>query len=150
MWKTVVNMPELTLLERIEALESEEKETEETLAEKEIRSIIGHLRKLLNSNKGSVQIADDYGMPDMTVFAGGGISETMEKIEKAVLEVVRKYEKRLSKIKVKIESNETDVLNINFRLEGVLTRHENTPVFLETSVQPGGKFRIKRQGNTIV
>ncbi len=143
-------MPELTLLERIESFESEEKEIEENPAEKEIRSIIAHLRKLLNTNKGSVQIADDYGMPDMTVFAGGGISETMEKIEKAVFEVVRKYEKRLSKVKVKIESNGNDVLNINFRLEGVLTRYENTPVFLETSVRPGGKFRIKGQGNTIV
>lgn len=143
-------MHELTLLERIASLESEEKEVEETSAEKEMRSIIRHLRKLLNTNKGSVQISDEYGMPDMTIFAGGGISETMEKIEKAVLEVVKKYEKRLSKVKVKIESNENDVLNINFRLEGVLTRHENTPVFLETSVHPGGKFRIKRQGNTIV
>ena len=143
-------MHELTLLERIAFLESEEKEIADNSTEIEMRSIIGHLRKLLNTNKGSVQIAEDYGMPDMTVFAGGGISETMEKIEKAILEVVRKYEKRLLKIKVKIESNENDVLNINFRLEGVLTRHEDTPVFLETSVQPGGKFKIKRQGNKIV
>jgi len=143
-------MQELTLLERIASLESEEKQIEENSAEKEMRSIIGHLRKLLNTNKGSVQISEDYGMPDMTVFAGGGVSETMEKIEKAVLEVVKKYEKRLLKVKIKIESNENDVLNINFRLEGVLTRYENTPVFLETSVQPGGKFKIKRQGNTIV
>lgn len=143
-------MHELTLLERIEYLESEKKDMDENSAEKEMRSIITHLRKLLNTNKGSVQIDEDYGMPDMTVFAGGGISETMEKIEKTILEVVRKYEKRLSKIKVKIESNENDVLNINFRLEGILTRHEGTPVFLETSVQPGGRFSIKRQGNTIV
>lgn len=143
-------MLELTLLERIASLESEEKQMEENSAEKEMRSIIGHLRKLLNTNKGSVQIAEDYGMPDMTVFAGAGISETKESIEKAVLEVVKKYEKRLLKVKIKIESNENDVLNINFRLEGVLTRHEDTPVFLETSVQPGGKFKIKRQGNTIV
>ncbi|OGQ89787.1 MAG: hypothetical protein A2464_11520 [Deltaproteobacteria bacterium RIFOXYC2_FULL_48_10] len=143
-------MYELTMLERIAALESEERETEDNRVEKEMQSIITHLRKLLNTNKGSVEIAEDYGMPDMTVFAGGGISETMEQIEKAVLEVVRKYEKRLSRVKVKIAPNETDVLNINFRLEGVLTRHENTPVFLETSVQPGSPIKIKRQGNTIV
>jgi type VI secretion system protein len=143
-------MQELTLLERIEFLESEEKEIEETSAEKEMRSIITHLRKLLNTNKGSVEIAEDYGIPDMTVFAGGGISETMENIEKAVLEVVRKYEKRLSKVKVKIVSNEKDVLNIYFQLEGFLARQENMPVFFETSVQPGGKISINRQGNRIV
>ena len=143
-------MYELTLLERIESLEFEEKEIEETSAEKEMRSIITHLRKLLNTNKGSVEIAQDLGMPDMTVFAGGGISETMQKIEKAILEVVLKYERRLSQVKVKIDSNTDDVLNINFRLEGILARHENLPVFLESSVQPGGKVRIKRQGNRIV
>ncbi|WP_299983403.1 type VI secretion system baseplate subunit TssE [Desulfobacula sp.] len=137
-------MYELTLLERIESLESEEKEIEETSAEKEMRSIITHLRKLLNTNKGSVEIAQDYGMPDMTVFAGGGVTETIEKIEKAVLEVIRKYEKRLSKVKVKIESNKGDVLNIKFKLESVLARQENRPVFLETSVQPGGKININR------
>jgi len=143
-------MHELTLLERIESLESEEKPRDETSARKEMRSIITHLRKLLNTNKGSVEIAQDFGMPDMTVFSGGGISETMEKIEKAVLEVVKKYEKRLTNVKVKIESNTTDVLNIKFRLEGMLLRHENMPIYLETSVQPGGKIRISRQGNTIV
>ena len=143
-------MHELTLLERIESLESEEKERDETSAEKEMRSIITHLRKLLNTNKGSVEIAQDYGIPDMTIFAGGGISETMGKIEKAILEVVRKYEKRLSKVKVKIESNKDDVLNIKFRLEGVLARQENRPVFLESSVQPGGRIKIQRQGNTSV
>ena len=143
-------MHELTLLERIEFLESEEEESDETSAQKEMRSIITHLRKLLNTNKGSVEIAQDFGIPDMTVFSGGGISETMEKIEKAVLEVVKKYEKRLSKVKVKIESNKDDVLNIKFRLEGVMARQENRPVFLESSVQPGGKIRINRQGNTIV
>ena len=143
-------MHEFTLLERIESLESEEKEFEENSAGKEIRSIISHLRKLLNTNKGSVRIAEDFGMPDMTVFSGGGISETMGKIEKAVLETVRKYEKRLSKVKVKIESNKEDILRIKFRIEGFLARQDNIPVFLESSVQPEGKIRIKRQGNTIV
>jgi type VI secretion system protein len=143
-------MYELTLLERIESLESEEKAIEETSAQKEMRSIINHLRKLLNTNKGSVQIAQDYGIPDMTVFSGGGLSETMEQIEKAVLEVVRKYEKRLSGVKVMIEANKDDVLNIKFRLEGALARHENRPVFLESSVQPGGRISIQRQGNTSV
>lgn len=142
-------MQELRLLERIGVLESDEKERDETSAEKEMRSIIKHLRRLLNTNKGSVEIADDFGMPDMTVFSGGGLSETMQRIEKSVLEVVKKYEKRLTNVRVSIESNKEDVLNINFRLEGVLARHENTPVFLETSVQPGGKIRISRQRNTI-
>lgn len=137
-------MYELTLLERIESLESENKEIEENTTDKEMRSIITHLKKLLNTNKGSVEIADDYGMPDMTVFTGGGMSETMERIENAVADVVRKYEKRLSKVKVKIESNKDDILNIKFSLEGALARQENVPVFFESIVRPGGRISLKR------
>ncbi|MBC8440592.1 MAG: type VI secretion system baseplate subunit TssE [Deltaproteobacteria bacterium] len=144
-------MYELTLLERIDALESTgEEEIQENPVEIEMRSIMTHLKKLLNTNMGSVQIADDYGMPDMTVFAGGGLSETIKNIEKAVLTAVKKYEKRLSKIKVKIESDKKDVLTIHFSLEGVLARQKNVPIFFETSVRPGGKISINRQGNRIV
>ncbi|MBT3386625.1 MAG: type VI secretion system baseplate subunit TssE [Desulfobacula sp.] len=144
-------MYELTLLERIEVLEStREEEIQENPVEVEMRSIMTHLRKLLNTNMGSVRIADDYGMPDMTVFTGGGLSETMKSIEKAVLSVVKKYEKRLSKIKVKIESDKKDILTIHLSLTGVLARQENVPIFFETSVKPGGKIRINRQGNRIV
>lgn len=140
----VSDMYELTLLERIESLESENETTEETSTEKEIRSIIAHLKKLLNTNKGSVQIADDFGMPDMTVFSGAGISETMENIEKAVQYAVRKYEKRLSKVRVIIEPDKDDVLNIKFSLEAVLSRHVNVPVFFQSMVQPGGNISIQR------
>ncbi len=143
-------MREQTLLERIQALESDRPEEDDNPSEKEIRSIITHLKKLLNTNKGSVQISDDLGMPDMVVFEGGGISETAEKIEKTILEVVKKYEKRLSGIKVRIESNPEDVLNVHFRVEGVLTRRNDIPVFLETALRPGGRITITRQENTIV
>ncbi|MEA1968704.1 MAG: type VI secretion system baseplate subunit TssE [Thermodesulfobacteriota bacterium] len=137
-------MYEQTLLERIESLESDEKDFEENSAEKEVKSIASYLRKLLNTNRGTVLIADDFGMPDMTVFSGGGLSETMERIEKAILDTVQKYEKRLSKVKVNIESNKTDVLNIRFSLEGVLSRQDTVPVFLESYVQPGGRVSIKK------
>lgn len=143
-------MREQTLLERIQALESDRPEEDDNPSEKEIRSIITHLKKLLNTNKGSARIADDLGMPDMVVFEAGGISETAEKIEKTIQDVVKKYEKRLSGIKVRIESNPEDVLNVHFRVEGVLTRRNDIPVFLETALRPGGRITITRQENTSV
>jgi len=135
-------MYELTLLERIGALESGKNEVEENPVEVEIRSIMNHLRKLLNTNKGSVQIAQDLGMPDMTAFSGGSLADTIAEIEKVVFEVVKKYEKRLSKVKVKIESDKTDVLTIHFSLEGILSRHENVPVLFQTFMKPGGNVNI--------
>ncbi|MCK5098427.1 MAG: type VI secretion system baseplate subunit TssE [Desulfobacteraceae bacterium] len=137
-------MFELTLLERIKALESKQTRAGKNPVEVETRSIVIHLNKLLNTNRGSVLIARDFGMPDMTAFSSEGIAGTMEKIAKAVIELVRKYEKRLSKIKVKIESDKSDVLSIFFTLEGVLSRHDNVPVFFQATVKPGGRITITR------
>ncbi|MCP3941798.1 MAG: type VI secretion system baseplate subunit TssE [Desulfobacteraceae bacterium] len=138
-------MYELTLLERIEALESVRKEPlGENSIDIALGSIMAHLRKLLNTNMGSVQIASDYGMPDMIGFSDDSLSDTIEKVEKAVLATVKKYEKRLSQVKIKIKTDETAVLNIHFSLEGVLARQENVPVFFESVVQTGGRISIKK------
>jgi type VI secretion system protein len=136
-------MNELTMLERIEALESKKSGIKENPVDIEKRSVMKHLRKLLNTSKGSVQIAPDLGMPDMTSFSGDGLSETILEIEKAVLEVVKKYEKRLSNVKVTVETDKTDVLIIHFSLEGVLSRHENVPVLFRTFMKPGGNINIE-------
>ncbi|MFO7752653.1 MAG: type VI secretion system baseplate subunit TssE [Desulfobacteraceae bacterium] len=137
-------MYEKTLLERIESLESGIGESGENSSEIEIRSVMNYVRKILNTNRGSVMISDDFGMPDMTVFSGGGVSDTMERIEKSILETVTKYEKRLSDVKVMVDTEQNDVLSIHLSMEGVLTRQKNAPVFFESVVKPGGKVNIKR------
>ncbi len=137
-------MYEQTLLERIADFEEPNGDFQGNSAEKEIRSIENYLGRLLNTNRGSVMIADDFGMPDMTSFSGGGISDTMERIEAAILETIKKYEKRLSKVKIHIESDGTDVLTMHFRLEGVLARQDNVPVFLDSYVRPGGRISVTK------
>ena len=137
-------MFELTLLERIEDLESKKNRIGKNPVEIETQSILIHLNKLLNTNKGSVQIAHDLGMPSMTAFSSDGIAGTMEKIAKAVIELVKNYEKRLSKVKVKIESDKSNVLSIYFTLEGILSRHDNVPVFFEAIVKPSGRISVTR------
>ncbi len=136
-------MFELTLLERIEDLESNKSNAGKTPVEIETQSVLTNLIKILNTNRGSVQIAHDFGMPDMTAYSSDGITATMEKIGKAVLELVKKYEKRLSKVKVAIEPGKSDVLAIHFTLEGMLARHGNVPVFFQSMVKPGGSISVQ-------
>lgn len=116
----------------------------ETPVEVEMRSVMNHLRKLLNTNKGSVQIDPDYGMPDMTVFSRSGLDETMRGIRDAIENVVEKYEKRLAGVKIHIEPDKSDVLTIHFGLEAVLKRHNNVPVFFHSLVKPGGRVSITK------
>ena len=138
-------MYEQTLLERIEALENKKEEAaDENPLEIEMSSIMTHLRKLLNTNKGSVLIDPEYGMPDMTVFSGDGLDETMSGIRDAIQDVVSRYEQRLSKVKIHIEPDQSDVLTIHFNLEAILSRHENVPVFFHSLVKPGGQVDIRK------
>jgi len=138
-------MYERTLLERIARLESENRgQAGITPLEIEMQSIMTHLRKLLNTNKGSVQIDPDYGMPDMTVFSGAGRDETMKAIGDAIQTVVRTYEKRLMDVKIRIEPDASDVLTIHFSLEAKLARHDNAPVFFHSLVKPGGRVDINK------
>jgi len=137
-------MFELTLLERIADLESKKNRVGKNPVEVETLSIMTHLNKLLNTNRGSVQIAQDLGMPSMTAFSSDGISGTMEKIVRAAIELINNYEKRLSRVKVKIESDKSNVLSIHFTLEGVLSRHDNVPVFFQATVKPSGRISITR------
>lgn len=136
-------MFELSLLERIEAIGSQESSLGKNPIEIEKRSITTHLTRILNTHKGSVQIAEDFGMPDMSVFSADGTEETMTKIGKAVLEVVKTYEKRLSNVNVTMETTQSDVLTIHFTIEGVLSRHPNVPVFFRSMMKPGGNIVIQ-------
>ena len=139
-------MYELTLLERIQELEKEKKADgpAPTPAEVEMQSIMTHLSKLLNTNRGSVQIDPDYGMPEMSTFSHSGLDETMKNIQSAMQQLVRRYEKRLSRVKINIEPDKSDVLTIHFSLEAVLARHEDVPVFFHSLVKPGGRVNVKK------
>ena len=136
-------MPDERLLERIRILESNpETRTERSLSRK-INSIISHMQNLLNTHQGSVLIADDYGIPDITNSHGEGITDLTRRIERTLQETILKYEPRLKNVRAKLLSEKEDVLNLRFKLEAMLVDENSTPVILETVVSAGGKVQIK-------
>ena len=130
------------LLERIRNLESNPDNRVERSLTRKINSVINHLQNLLNTHQGSVLIADDYGIPDITNSHGEGITELTQRIENTLRQTILKYEPRLNKVQVKLLSENDDVLNMRFKLEAVLVDDNTTPVILETVVTSGGKVDI--------
>ncbi len=130
------------LLERIRNLESNPDIRVERSLSRKVNSIISHLQNLLNTHQGSVLIADDYGIPDITNSHGEGITELTQRIENTLRQTILKYEPRLNKVQVKLLSENDDVLNMRFKLEAVLVDDNTTPVILETVVTSGGKVDI--------
>ncbi len=129
------------LLERLGHME-ESVSSKETLETRLLNSIISHLSKLLNTRQGSVSIAPDFGVPDITNLPGGNILETRQRVEAIIQEVVEKYEPRLKNVKMRMHQDDKAELSLKFRLEANLTENEGVPVIFETVVSTDGKISI--------
>jgi len=134
-------MPE-RLLERIHNLEDKRPADGTTAVKSEINSIIQHLVRLLNTRQGSVSIAEDYGVPDMTNVPGNTILESKNRIEETLRDVILRYEPRLKNIKLLMEEEDAMKFALKFRLEGRLTVREDIPVIFETVVSTDGKINV--------
>jgi len=135
-------MFEERLLERIARLEIHDAEKTQNTLSRELVSIVKHLQKMLNTRQGSVEIADDYGVPDMTNFPSQSISDTEGELSKIIREVILKYEPRLSNVKVSFEPGDENIFSLRFKLEARLTRDKKTPITLETVINSSGKINV--------
>jgi type VI secretion system protein len=108
-----------------------------------VRSVIEHLRRLLNTRQGSVQIDTLFGIPDFTNIAGGLSAGSMHEIEEEICRMVRKYEQRLQSPQVSLDLLASDALSINFSLRGTLdVDNRAIPLQLSTIVKENGKVHI--------
>jgi type VI secretion system protein len=131
------------LLERIKNLEEHSGQVISSNASREISSISLHLQKLLNTHQGGVLIGEDYGVPDLTNLPGEGITDAGRRIERIITNVIRKYERRLSNVRIIMESRENDLLTLRFKLEATLAQDKSIPVIFETVVRSDGKVDIE-------
>ena len=115
------------------------------------RSITDHLRYMLNTRQGSVQIADDYGIEDFTNLISEFSSSSIEEIQNSVRSVILKYEPRLSDIRVIYQENRKNFTNgLAFRLESIVRFKESEiPVVFETILEPDGKISVSGQRQSL-
>lgn len=130
------------MLERLRHMEETPDDRVERNVNRLIASVIGHLQCLLNTHQGSVPIADDYGIPDITNAPGESFEDTTRRIEKTIQQVIMKYEPRLTNVRLKLFSDKSDVLNLRFKMEAVLIQDRKTSVVFETVVSSEGKVNV--------
>ena len=131
------------LLERISHLDENNNRGQERAAPvDETRSILLHLGRLLNTRQGSVSIASDYGVPDMTNVPGDSIEEIRQNIEQILQKVVRKYEPRLARIRMEMVQDDKHSFSLRFRLDAVLAEQEDVAVTFETVVSTDGHVGV--------
>jgi type VI secretion system protein len=138
-------MIEEALLERIRHLEKAPAARGARDLSLGVRSVMNHLEKMLNTRQGSVPIADDYGMPDLTNFPGEDLTAAADELQQVIEKVIRKYEPRLEKVAIVFEPRPGETSLLRFKLEGATgdERNGSIPVVLETVVTAEGAVRVE-------
>ena len=136
-------MREERLIERIRqrAKQPDRSTTEDP--KKIISSILRHLVRVLNTRQGGVQIAPDFGMPDLTDYLRG-YPASLRDVEKSLRQTIVKYEPRLKSVRVKFVPREDDLLSLNFQIVARLAGgYPDQPVVFESQMGADGKISIR-------
>jgi type VI secretion system protein len=134
---------ERRLLERIAMWGAGEQRTNEIQVDVLVTSVMSHLRRLLNTRQGSVQIDPLFGVPDFTNLAGTTAMGSTREIEDEIRRTVLRYEPRIKSPRVTLNREETDVLAIRFSLEGALEVDDREiPLRISTTVGANGRVSV--------
>ncbi len=136
-------MHEKRLLERIRDFEKDQDRRGEIDPAILMNSILSHLRRMLNTKQGSVPIAEDYGLADITDMPGSFSPDNLTEIEEKITKVILKYDPRLADIRVIFSEKQDDSLALRFKITGKVNADDlNMPVLFESVVEPTGKISI--------
>jgi type VI secretion system protein len=131
------------LLERIRSLEKAPNRRVGKDPQRMIDSILRHLQRILNTKRGNVPIADDFGLPDFTVILQV-YPESLRLFERAIRQTLQKYEPRLKAARVQLMPEEEDRLSLHFQIIAQLAlEQERIPVLFESYLDAGGKVNIR-------
>ena len=98
------------------------------------RSVLIHLRNMLNSRHGHAPAQPDYGIPDLNEFMFA-FPESKEPMRQAIQTSIEKYEPRLKNVRATWVPDEDDPLNIRFEITArLVTDDKDLPVSFTTNV----------------
>jgi type VI secretion system protein len=136
-------MREQRLLERICSWEKEPDRRSREDSGRIIDSVMTHLQRILNTRQGSVQIADDFGLPDFTYLIDN-YPESIMDLERSIRRMVQKYEPRLTSIQVNFIPQEDEKLSLDFQITAELRAgDEKLPVRFDSQMESSGKVNVK-------
>jgi len=132
-------MREERLLERISTWKREPGRREREDVGRITDSILYHLQRILNTRRGNVPIAADYGTDLFQAYP-----ESVRDLEKSIRQTIQKYEPRLTGVRVSFIPQEEDLLSLRFQIVAKLaTTERKNQVLFETIVDADGKVSVK-------
>jgi type VI secretion system protein len=130
------------LLERIGTWEKNPTRREKEDPVRITESVLEHLKRILNTKQGSVMIAEDYGLPELSDLVRSA-PDSIRDIEKSIKLMIQKYEPRLKMVRVSFDHQEEDVLELRFQISAVLSSESKKKVYFSTIINTEGMVKIK-------
>ena len=134
-------MHDLTLLERIAAagkplnISQQHRQLE--------ASLVRHLGSMLNTRRGSVPIAPDYGIADVTDLGRSFTEESIEEFKTELERAILCYEPRLSSVQIFYVPRPDTPLAAVFEIKTtVSTPHGQRTLQIETTLDATGAMRV--------
>ncbi|WP_063534688.1 type VI secretion system baseplate subunit TssE [Burkholderia sp. MSMB1589WGS] len=132
------------LLERIADWEAGGEHARLPRADALTRSIIDHLRRILNTRQGHVPIDPAFGVPDFTNLAGGFAQGSAREIEAQIERVIACYEPRLKSPRIALAERAPGATTLHFSLDAQLVIDaREVPARFLTTVGGNGKIDIR-------
>lgn len=136
-------MREERLIERIRSWNKAPDRRDGSDPKRMVGSIIRHLERILNTRRGSAQIGEDYGIPDVTDLTSG-LPESLRDLERMIRNTIQKYEPRLKAVRVKFSSQDENMLAVSFQIVArLILEEEKDPVVFESFMDCDGKVTIR-------
>jgi type VI secretion system protein len=134
-------MREERLLERIRTWENEPSRRSSDDFRRQVKSILSHLQRILNTRQGNVPISSTYGIPDLLEFMSS-YPESVMGIEKTIREAIARYEPRLADVQVVFMPQDEDLLCLRFQIQARLGAGARRNILIETIVDSDGKINL--------
>lgn len=136
-------MSDRSLLERLRHPERESARRAGDNPRERADSVLRHLQQMLNTRRGNVPAALDYGVPDLTEIVGN-FPEAVGDMEHAIRRSIERYEPRLRDVRVSFTPSEDEALTLAFEISARLVMGGGaTSVSFITRVNPEGKFEVR-------
>ena len=133
---------ELSLLERLRRPIDSGRHTTQLDRAALIGSVVNNLRQMLNSRRGHAPAQMDLGIPAPCEIVAT-CPDSIARLKRTIIEVVEKYEPRLSDVQVYFVQHENETLMIHYLINGrLVTDPDHEMISFETSFDGAGLIHV--------
>ncbi len=134
---------ERSLLERLRRSEEELGRSIHEDPARRVESVLGNLRRVLNSRHGISPIASEYGIPDLSDVIHS-FPEATAKLRAAIQTAIERYEPRLRRVRVRTVEMPDDPLSLRFEITAELvTDDAKSSIWFETRIDSHGEVSVR-------